>query len=204
MIPLSYENREAANRNGAIVSATLRPYLRGWSDRLNALVASPLPVPLKLKGLYKVAGEITALAAPFAACKSGCSACCHMATMVALPEAQLMAESIGVKMRMPVKWMPSPFDDDATEKRDEFAASFHDTPRACPFLIDRKCSIYEHRPLACRIHLNMAANAEPCQMDQARESATLDLISLDHAYALICRTLRYQDIREYFPRGMRK
>ena len=205
LIPLTPENRQAAEQNMVHVNALLRPHMRDWSQRLTTLVNSKLPVAMRMRGLYKVAGEITDLAAPHSVCKRGCSACCHMATLVSLPEAEMIAKAVGVKMRMPKRWpFFSPRTGAAMDARDDFAASFHAESKPCTFLVNNECSIYEHRPLACRIHLNMGANAEPCQMDAARETAMLNLHSLDDAYAMIGRTTQLQDIREYFPHGARR
>jgi uncharacterized protein len=201
LIPLSDENRAAAAHNAAIVSAALKPRLREWSNILNMLINGTMPIRTRLRRLYKVADEITAVAAPYSPCKRGCSACCHMATLVSLPEAEMMAESIGVKLTVPKSW---PFYDQRSGSefaaRDEFAASFHESRKPCTFLVNNECSIYEHRPLACRVHLNLAANADPCQMDAPRETAMLDLMTLDMAYMMIGRSAKLHDIREYFPR----
>jgi Fe-S-cluster containining protein len=205
LIPLTLENREAAQRKAAMLNEKMRPRLREWSQRLTALVNGREPVRWRLRALYRIADEMTAIAAPYAVCKKGCSACCHMATMVSEPEAEMMAADLRIKMRKPKEW---PFFDARTgldhAKRDEFAESFHDYNKPCPFLVNNACSIYESRPLACRVHLNLAANAEPCQMDAPRETAMLDLRKLDDAYALIGRTFHLADIREYFPKGRRK
>jgi len=205
LIPLSPENRKAADLNAPLVHAKLKPRLREWSFRLTKLINGNEPVRVRLRGLYQIADEMTAVAAPYAVCKRGCSACCHMATMVSEPEAELMAADLGIKMRRPKKWPYfDPHTGVARAKRDEFADSFFGSHKPCTFLVNNECSIYEHRPLACRIHLNMAANAEPCEMDTGRETAMLDLRKLDDAYALIGLSTHLQDIREYFPHGRRK
>lgn len=202
LIPLTQENREMADRNAAVVSAAMRPYMREWSTRLTSVVNSKLPMGMRMRVLYKIADEMTGLAAPCSPCKRGCSACCHMATMVSLPEAEVMAKAIGVKMTMPKSW---PYYDTRTGsefvERDKFAHSFHEHRNPCTFLVDNECSIYENRPLACRVHLNLAANAEPCEMDAPRETAMLDLTTIDMAYAMVGRSTKMQDIRTYFPNG---
>lgn len=205
LIPLTVENEQAAQRNGALANTALRPRLREWSQRLTVLVNSTAPVRARIRELYRIADEFTATAAPYAVCKRGCSACCYMATMVAEPEAQLMAHSLRIKMRQPTEWpyyIPGKGVNRALQ--DKFAESFHGGHKPCPFLVNDACGIYEHRPLACRIHLNMAANAEPCEMDAARETAMLDVRTFDDALALICRTFHFTDIREYFPNGLKR
>lgn len=205
LIPLTLENRQAAERNAELANQALRPRLKEWSGRLTRLINSDAPVRVKLRELYRIADEFTAAAAPYAVCKKGCSACCHMATMVAEPEAELMAAELRVKMRRPTEWpFYSPRGGVNRVLQDKFAESFHGGEKPCPFLVNDACSIYEHRPMACRVHLNLAANAEPCQMDAARETAMLDVRKFDDALALVCRTLNYADIREYFPKGLKR
>ena len=173
--------------------------MRTWSDRLTAAANGTEPIRHRLRALYRVGDEIAALAAPFAPCKRGCSACCHQPVMLAQPEAEMLGAAIGVKPRRPKSW---PFFDEDTgmaqDHLQRFAESFHTDPRPCPFLKHNACSIYTDRPLACRIHINMAPSAESCQMDAARETATLDLRTLDKCYAMIMRTAKLTDIREYF------
>lgn len=204
LIPLTPENVWAAERNAALANEAMRPRFKEWGARLTALVHGRQPVRVRLRSLYRIADEMTAAAAPYSPCKRGCSACCHMATLVSEPEAELMASSLRIKMHTPKEW---PFFDVRTgiarAARDEFADSFFGSHKPCTFLANNQCSIYENRPLACRVHLNMAANAEPCQMDAGRATAMLNLMKLDEVYALIGRSARLHDIREFFPKGKR-
>jgi hypothetical protein len=79
-------------------------------------------------------------------CRDGCSFCCHQNVDVTIPEAIL------VTLRLA---------NDHDPRRDavlEAAELFKDldddariaTGRPCPLLVDRRCSVYEARPLACR------------------------------------------------------
>ncbi|MGF6641798.1 YkgJ family cysteine cluster protein [Paraburkholderia sp. MM6662-R1] len=205
LIPLADADRVAAARNAQLAAEKIRPRIPGWNVRILKLINGTEPVRARLRGLYVIADEMTAAAAPYAACKRGCSSCCHMATMVSEPEADVIAHAIGVKARKPKTW---PFFDPRSgierPALTGFVESFHGGIKPCPFLRNNACSIYEHRPLACRVHLNMAASAESCKMDAPRETAMLDLRKLDEAYALIGRSARMTDIREYFPNGLRK
>lgn len=75
-------------------------------------------------------------------CRKGCDACCHMNVDVSSCEAQLLAAC--------VKDLHLEVDRDRLRKQ---AAGFHNLPpaeRACVFLKEGACSVYEHRPGACR------------------------------------------------------
>jgi len=72
-------------------------------------------------------------------CKSGCSACCHIQVRIADVEAELLLEAYD-------------FDADVLNRISQLS-KIKDGEwgvRACPFLKSNKCSVYEHRPAACR------------------------------------------------------
>jgi uncharacterized protein len=205
LIPLSPENQYAAERHMIFANEAMRPHFKDWAKRLTKLINDyRKPVRPRFRSLYQIADEMTAAAAPYSPCKRGCSACCHMATLISEPEAEMMAAALRIKIHKPKTW---PFFDLKTgvahEYRDQFSETFFGYEKPCTFLVNNECSIYEHRPLACRVHLNMGANAEPCQMDAGRETAMLNLLKLDEAYAMIGMTARMHDIREYFPKEPR-
>jgi len=79
-------------------------------------------------------------------CRAGCSFCCHQNVDVTIPEALLVALQLG---------------DEADPRRaailaaaDEFRDLDDDariaTGKPCPLLVDKRCSVYEVRPITCR------------------------------------------------------
>ena len=58
---------------------------------------------------------------------------------------------------------------------------FFDSVTPCPLLVDRRCSVYEERPISCRRHFSFSP-AEMCQPPTAPDDLTL-LNSLDIASA---------------------
>ncbi|HRQ48109.1 MAG TPA: hypothetical protein PK725_14235, partial [Rhodocyclaceae bacterium] len=76
----------------------------------------------------------------------------------------------------------------------------------CPFMHDRQCSIYEHRPIACRLHFTLDADAYFCQttLDPADSAVpNVDLSEFWFAYAYLGIQLgsTIGDIRQFFPAG---
>jgi Fe-S-cluster containining protein len=167
----------------------MRPHQPGYHKRINAIVQSRAPVRVRLRQLHALLDEVTAHVGENAACKRGCSHCCHIPVGVLEPEAAMLGAAINVKPKRPKKW------------RSGFAdvKSGYDNP--CTFLVDNECTIYEHRPIACRIHYNMDADADMCRLDEIRNGVPyLNLKMFNEAAVLICQTRHLGDIREFFPR----
>jgi Fe-S-cluster containining protein len=85
------------------------------------------------------------------ACKPGCSHCCHVPVSITDVEARLIGQRVGIapqsvpdapgtEAAVALEHLPG-----APEKSAGYTAP-------CPFLANDRCSIYEHRPLACRAH----------------------------------------------------
>lgn len=106
-----------------------------------------------LRLLHQAVDAIGEVVAPFAACRRGCNACCHIPVHLFPIEAELIEKRTGVRRRA----TPAP-------KRDF-------TGEPCPFLVNGECSIYEVRPLVCRRHFAMTRTAywcEPSRSDGVR------------------------------------
>ncbi|MET0208798.1 MAG: YkgJ family cysteine cluster protein [Burkholderiaceae bacterium] len=132
--------------------------------------------------------------------------CCHIPVTVSSLEAALLAGAAGRPVSVPnVSIQLSDLTDEnavlAAEKRLQVGAG--GTP--CPFLKGAACSVYEHRPIACRTLVNLdddellcraaAADAEPAWVPYA------DARSLK-ALALVAQAgATFADIRQFFPRS---
>lgn len=112
-------------------------------DRMNRLAHQAIQETTHSRKLEKVR-EIVAILADalegVAACKSGCSQCCHIPVSMTQAEANVIGAAIGI--------------DPATPQY-SVKADYTRTGTACRFLVDNQCSIYENRPLACRLCFNM-------------------------------------------------
>src|SRR5207247_1525645 len=73
--------------------------------------------------------------APHAACKAGCSHCCHIPAKISAVAARTMGKAIGRT--------PAPAGAHAPLADTGYASP-------CPFLQAGRCSVYAHRPAVCR------------------------------------------------------
>ena len=147
----------------------------------------------KLVKIYRIADEISALREGFVACGKGCSHCCHMNIKLTSTEAERLGAQIG---RVPLKIT-------STVQADEKA--YNGTP--CPFLaIDHSCSIYAHRPLACRTHASFEVDNKKCHpsvMDD-HTVALVNFSGLEEALYDVSDGpggVVLADIRNFFPSG---
>lgn len=154
-------------------------------------------IALKLKVVLDAADEISAHAGQYAACARGCGHCCHVHVPIADFEAQFIADRIGAR---PVALQRS-----VPHHRMEYSAA---TP--CPFLKESECSIYEARPLTCRMHLNFDVDAHWCLHENwNKPDAAIprpDITPLMEAYHALAGRSRplVADIRDFFPDGKRQ
>lgn len=75
-------------------------------------------------------------------CRKGCAACCHINVDVSRSEAQLLA-ACAADLGLPI-------DLDRLRKQAAGYGALAPEDRACVFLKDGACRVYEHRPGACR------------------------------------------------------
>ena len=198
----------------AIVNEQSLPVKARHHKRVNAVINNPvMSVAAKIEALWEAVDEVGALAAPHAACRKGCSHCCHTSVLMPAQEAALIGKRIGVK---PAKVT-------GITGRHDIKAGY-DNP--CPFLKEGACSIYASRPLACRQQFNMDSDALLCELIGGPSKVPyLNLMDYQTALAMITahhregierdpRTGRMVpvtittspdvgDIREFFPKGKR-
>lgn len=76
------------------------------------------------------------------------------------------------------------------------------TGQACVFLKNGKCSIYEQRPLVCRLLINLDDDDLLCQLVDEGESPVVPYLDMGHqelrAAFLLGAHQHYDDIREWF------
>jgi Fe-S-cluster containining protein len=79
-------------------------------------------------------------------CRQGCANCCHMVVAVTIGEARLLAEHAKEKgVAIDLDRLGRQAGRDVVQWRD-----LADEDKTCVFLKDGSCSVYEHRPAACR------------------------------------------------------
>ncbi|MHD0644813.1 YkgJ family cysteine cluster protein [Pseudomonas aeruginosa] len=146
----------------------------------------------KLYQLRKYADAISNLAGKHAACRHGCSHCCNISVGISKTEAESISRATKRKLTKPKEDVP----DMASLEQ------WHGVP--CPFLARGKCSIYEDRPIVCRLLLNIADTEYFCSLDvPAAEShvTSLDLRQLENAFMVAFSHDQWADIRVFFPNG---
>ena len=106
----------------------------------------------KRRKVIKIADRMVKALRPHVACEPGCTACCHMNTLIYEHEAKRLAEVSGRKMTtLPYR----PMDVVLAEGN-----KYNFQP--CPFLVKSRCSVYEDRPLVCRVHHSLSDTALDC------------------------------------------
>lgn len=142
------------------------------------------------KGLARLADRVTRAAAPHVACTKGCSHCCHISVVITEFEARQIGKACGIRPERVRK----------SGKQDELVAKYFGVP--CPFLADGLCSIYAHRPLSCRTHVNLAATSFFCDTQIRPEWSfvpSLNLSGFQLAYGWLFQDEVAADLRDFFP-----
>jgi Fe-S-cluster containining protein len=212
-----WQRIELSGRLARVVAAINQkaiPLKAGHHQRLNRMINHPtMTVGAKIEALWEAVDEVGELAKPHAACRKGCSHCCHTSVLLSAQEAELIGKRIGVK----------PAKVSGVTGRDDIAPGY-DNP--CPFLDPHgACSIYTSRPLACRQQFNLDRDALLCELIGESASRVPYLNMMDYQKALALVTLKQRegvgrnphtgrmeacviesapdvgDIREFFPRG---
>lgn len=149
-----------------------------------------IPPRAKMHRLFEAADQVSRAILPHSACKSGCSYCCHIATTITSTEAEALGKVSG---RKPRKLSGHTRAEDQREQ-------WHTVP--CPFLKAGRCSVYEVRPMACRLMQNIADSPYFCDTAvPSKESlvTSVDLNQLQAAYAVAYMDDTWADIRDFFP-----
>jgi uncharacterized protein len=176
----------------AIQSRITDGRMRQLEARLTAVVKSNQPPRTRLRALYRIIADHTAEAkAPNIACKRGCSHCCHTPVPIHPIEARLIGDAIKREPIAPASLVP---------KSDAESAAMASYNNPCGFLKDNECSIYEHRPLTCRVHYSLDEDDLLCRLTDAPINVPyMDMTYYRAAYVIVCGP-GLADIREFFPR----
>lgn len=161
-----------------------------FTQAFNRALYLDVPKLAKMKNFLTVADKLSKAVRPFTACKGGCSYCCHIAATVTETEAHIIGKAVG---RKPLKLNGGVSSEETREK-------WHRIP--CTFLKAGKCTIYEVRPLACRLHVSLADTPFFCNTDVPSGDSLVPQLNLDQVvmgHSVIAFGDAWGDIRDFFP-----
>lgn len=148
------------------------------------------------------ADQVLSAASEVSPCKRGCSHCCRIGVLASKAEAQYIAREIGWPLGHPAEMINLDGHGDLDAQVFERAAGrFLGVP--CPFLKNDACSIYRHRPLACRHHISLANDDAGCRLEDGKVKDVAYLNRSDAKVAAVIamgQHAAYADLREWFPR----
>lgn len=151
--------------------------------------------------LQRAASAWARLVQAVAACRAGCSHCCQIAVTISHVEAQLIAKVGGREVRTPARSVRVA-DEASIQALAEAEAQLDTGPLGpCPLLQDDRCSVYDHRPMACRTLLNLDDDDLLCRHVPGYSSdvAYANAMQLKGIAVLTQAGAVYADIREFFP-----
>ncbi|WP_455233495.1 YkgJ family cysteine cluster protein [Geopseudomonas aromaticivorans] len=186
---LKLDTEQQALRNARAMHAA-SPWLRELNGEIASVAQQGGTPRAKYNRLRKLADRIGAAAAPHAACQKGCSACCSIAVVISSYEADLIGKAIGRR--------PAPLTPEANPQtaQDRYFGS------PCPFLKKGACSIYAERPIACRLHVNLADSSFFCSTKIRPEDSCVPSLDLPLFWATFGMQFFEHpsaDIRDFFP-----
>jgi len=146
---------------------------------------------IRLRAVADIAMDV--VVGPSTPCKKGCAACCRIALPITVSEARILSRASGKRMRWWVRLL-SPRE--AQAKMVENTAKYKGV--ACPFLVNEECSVYEARPIQCRTHHVLEADASRCDPHADAEVGKYDMLWIEDAAAALMGEERFADIREFF------
>ena len=164
---------------------------------LEAIKASPLSVERMIK-IWDIGTKISNAITPHTACRNGCNHCCSQAVTINGAEADIIARHLHVVYNE----VPEETIEEFLAKVDAQRIEF--TGKQCPFIQEGKCSIYEVRPMSCRLHFNISNTPSLCDTNTEAEVPNFNFVSLNKLQVLaLARETTWGDIREYFPDGIK-
>ena len=150
---------------------------------------------------------------PVSPCRTGCSHCCYQGLAIARGEAEVIARELGRELAEPpaerkvvAADLVALGGEEAIEQLRQRTALIRSTYGgvACVFLQDGRCSIYAHRPVACRLHISLADSGEPCRIVRGEEPVSVPYVNVEqerdlYILALGRQSIELADIRDWFP-----
>jgi Fe-S-cluster containining protein len=190
-IPLTPEESNLqADANLAVLNHRGRlGQARADFERLGAENHGIAPRALMNK-MRAAADKIVAEVTPHSACRNRCNYCCHIPVVINKIEADILAKVSGRKV--------SKVDQNKAMTNGNL---YHKQP--CPFLSSKgACSVYEDRPMACRLNFNLSDSPYFCNTEIPPEDSHVAYLNLEKLNFLFVGSFFdtvYADIRDFFP-----
>lgn len=180
------EAQVSAEANVGQLERKVAKHRPAWEKMLSLAVSGKKKKRESIRILWRLADELARAAMPLSACRQGCAHCCHIPVALSRAEAHLVGGPQGR--------VPAPI-----SGRAPLPEAGYDNP--CPFLNAGRCSVYETRPLACRLQFNMDRDPLLCELVNgvAVPVPLLNTLQIQMAYALVCQDEILSDIRHFFP-----
>lgn len=194
----TYQPNSFPNQQVPHVEKAMKPYAEVEAVQLKVATDATTPKARRVQMLHRVGHQFSSAVTPHAACRKGCAHCCFIPVLVSSMEADVIGEAIGVRPATPALV-------------DELPAEAYGLKQPCTFLNeDEKCSIYEHRPMACRLLLNLDKDDLLCHLvgrDYPGEPTPsvpyVDTSRYYMAYVQAVRQTGLADLRDFFPNGLK-
>lgn len=167
------------------------PWVRHFAHEVKGILQANASKKSKYGQFQKLADRLNQAVMPHAACSRGCSHCCNIAVMSFPFEAERIGQHIGRAPQALTGIPDSP----------EAAVDAHNG-EPCPFLKDHQCSIYEVRPLACRMHANIGDSPFFCDTSIPSEQTIVPSLDANAFWQGVVVTFgidAHRDLREFFP-----
>ena len=152
---------------------------------------------IKHSKLVKLADEFNQAVKPQAACREGCCYCCSMPTLIYRYEAKLL-EKVSGRSMVELPYRP---------EQVVLAAAIRKYGEQCPFVVLGRCSVYDNRPMICRLHHSLNKDPRDCDtstpIPMKREVGMFDPDFIETRYHRLVRSHRPKEpwgaITEFFP-----
>lgn len=195
---LKADNHTEARARLAAIEAVMTPQWRTtMHTKIEGLSKEASSARSKLPKLYALMEVVGELRAPHVSCKAGCSACCRIIPVeISEQEARHIAAATG---RASVTLPPGRH------------TNLSRVDKPCPFLVEDKCSIYEHRPYNCRSLAAVDRDALACSDENSALTHAKDpravpvtmtkMQAFDPLYRELTdkKGMAWADIRQFFP-----
>ena len=170
---------------------------RSPEKRFADLALSAPTAGKRISWLRKAADRFAANLVPVSACRSGCAHCCHIGVAITKAEATRIAKETGVSLNAAAGMSVEAMRELSPQSPDVFGGP-------CTFLDHQtqRCSIYDNRPLQCRLLFNLDEDDLLCQLVEGGAPNVPYANAQAHHFAAAIALGEHQlvdDIRRWFP-----